>query len=215
MKKSLCVILLFCLLAPVWAFADQTVVTALAAEVNPDALVSVAVDARITAYNPADNTLTLELIVPESYYYEDIWNLQAGDAIYTQGREIPVRTVTEDENGYIILNQGEDGDTEDTVWLYQYLDQNYQVITMYSDNTWTLLATVSVPVPQDLIFLDGIDPSTLQSRYLPAVHDASAFLSMMEAEKENGPGFAVNNTTVVFNSNGELALIRRYYVPWQ
>ena len=29
------------------------------------------------------------------------------------------------------------------------------------------------------------------------------------------PGFAIRNVEVVFDEQGELALIRRFYVPWQ
>ena len=83
------------------------------------------------------------------------------------------------------------------------------------DAAWIVLATVTVPVPDRLLFLDEIEEVTLMPLYVPAVHGRSDFLSAMEAEKENGPGFAANNAMVVFDENGDLALIRRYYVPWQ
>ena len=213
MKKLLCMILVFCLLAPAMAFAERTVVTALAVAVNPDNLVSVAVDARITDYNQADNTLTIELLVPELFDFYEIENLNAGDAIYTQGREIEIREIGEDGE-YIVLNPGQDGDGDDTVWLCQYLDQHYTVMNQ-DDAAWNVLATVTVPVPEHLLFLDEIEEVTLMPLYVPAVHNGSGFLAAMEAEKENGPGFAANNTMVVFDENGDLVMIRRYYVPWQ
>lgn len=213
MKKLLCMMLVFCLLVPAMASAERTVVTALAIAVNPDNLASVAVDARITDYNQTDNALTIELLVPELFDFNDIENLNIGDAIYTQGREIEIREIEED-GGYVVLNPGQDGDGDDTVWLCQYLDQNYTVMNQ-DDAAWIVLATVTVPVPDRLLFLDEIEEVTLMPLYVPAVHGRSDFLSAMEAEKENGPGFAANNAMVVFDENGDLALIRRYYVPWQ
>ena len=213
MKKLLCMMLVFCLLVPAMASAERTVVTALAITVNPDNLASVAVDARITDYNQTDNALTIELLVPELFDFNDIENLNIGDAIYTQGREIEIREIEED-GGYVVLNPGQDGDGDDTVWLCQYLDQNYTVMNQ-DDAAWIVLATVTVPVPDRLLFLDEIEEVTLMPLYVPAVHGRSDFLSAMEAEKENGPGFAANNAMVVFDENGDLALIRRYYVPWQ
>ena len=77
MKKVLSLILALCLLAlPLLSFAEETapertVVTALASEVNPDALASVSVNARITGYDAKKNTLTLEIIVPRGTVITD------------------------------------------------------------------------------------------------------------------------------------------------
>ena len=106
MKKILCIILCLCLSVPALAAAERMVVTALASEVNPDALTAVAVDARITGYDADGNTLTVELIVPERYDPEEIGALKVGDAIYTQGQEVEIRTITEN-SGYLVLNEGD------------------------------------------------------------------------------------------------------------
>ena len=199
---------------PLFSEPAHTTVTALATEINPEHLLSVAVNARITGYSSDENMLTLELIIPETFSAEDILNLTVGDAIYTQGKEVLIQTLTEN-SGYLVINEGEFEFSEGSVWLYESLDGNYQIADWH-DNTWTLLSTLKVPVIDSLLLLDDIDPATGEILYLPAVHPVSEFLTMLETEsQEGGPGFAANNVYVVFDSAGQLALIQRYYVPWQ
>ena len=221
MKKTLSLLLALCLLAlPLLSFAEETapertVVTALASEVNPDALTSVSVNARIIGYDAKKNTLTLEIIVPERFLPEDIQALKSGDAIWTGGQEIEVQTVA-DVDGYTVINEGEYEYSEGSVWLYEGLDMNYWVANVH-DNVWILLATVDAPVTDHLLFLDEIDPATGDTLVHPTVHSGAEFLAMLEKEAagEGGPGFDTNNVSVVFDDAGDLALITRYYVPWQ
>ena len=57
------------------------------------------------------------------------------------------------------------------------------------------------------------DPATGETLLTPTVHNKDAFLTMMDAPDD--PGFDIRNVMVVFDDHEELALIRRYYVPWQ
>ena len=189
------------------AAEEHTVVTALAAEVNPDHLVSIATDAKITGYDPDSNQASITILVPERYDPEEIKALKAGDAIYTQGREVNIRTISE-VDGYIVLNEGAD----DGVYLFESVDLNYWIMDI-NDNTWTELATVSVPVAEHMLFLDEIDPATGEGLLNPTVHNKAAFLKIMN--NPDDPGFDIRNVKAVFDEDGKLALIRRFYVPWQ
>ena len=185
--------------------AERTVVTAVAAEINPEEPVSVAADAKILTCD--GSTCTVILLVPERYRPDEILSLRAGDAIFTRGREVDVHTLSE-RDGYLVLNAGE----ENEVCLYESSDLYYRIMEE-DDHTWTELATVRVPVSERLLFLDGIDPSTGEALMIPAVHNKADFLAMMESKDD--PGFDIRNVMIAFDDRGELALIRRYYVPWQ
>lgn len=187
------------------AAAERTVVTALAAEVNPDNLVSVAADAKVLSC--ADGQFTITILVPERYDPEEINALKVGDAIWTEGREVEIRSITE-RDGYIVLN----ADTDDDVWLFESVDLNYWIMDV-NDNTWLEFATVTVPASGHLLFLDGINPSTGESLLHPTVYNEEDFMTLMNSADD--PGFDIRNVEVVFDENGELALIRRFYVPWQ
>ena len=110
------------------ASAERPVVTALASEINPENLVSVAFDAKINAC--ADGVFNITILVPERYDPDEIKALKVGDGIFTEGREIEIRSIT-DRDGYIVLN----ADTEDEVYLYESIDMNYWIADD-NDNTW-------------------------------------------------------------------------------
>ena len=213
MKKTLCMILCLCLIIPVMASAEPKTITAVASDVNPGALYSIAVDARIKAYNREDNTMTVEIIVPETYDADEVESLQVGDAIFTQGQAVTVESVVNDY-GVIILNQKNPDDPSDSIMLYQGADLNYEIL-QDDDHTWTTLGTLNVPVSGSLLYLDEIDPSTGEMLNLPTVHNLQQFVAELEGGSTAGPGFDMNNTSVVFDETGALALIRRFYVPWQ
>ena len=82
-----------------------------------------------------------------------------------------------------------------------------------NDNTWTEFATISVPVAEHMLFLDEIDPATGEGLLNPTVHNKADFLRIMN--NPDDPGFDIRNVKAVFDENGNLALIRRFYVPWQ
>ena len=213
MKKLLCMICCLCLLVPAAVSAERKVITALASEINPGALASVSVNALVRSYNREDNTMTVELIIPETYDAYETESLQVGDAIYTQGQEVTIENIVKDY-GDIILNQRDPEDPTGTIMLYQDSDLNYRIMAD-GDHTWTSLGTVKIPVSDRMLFLDGISPSTGESLDLPAVRSLREFVAELEGTDIVGPGFAQKNVTVVIDEYGTLALVQRFYVPWQ
>ena len=209
MKKILCMVLCLCLLIPAMALAERKVVTALATKINPDDLSNTLVDARIKSYNKEENTITLEIIVPEFYDADEIKSLQIGDAIYTQGHEVTVNAINE-YDCFIAVVQDDDeviSIATDGETVYPIQDGD--------DFSWITLTTVTVPVPPHLIFLDGIDPATGEDLPLPTVHSAEEFIAILEGKNKSDPGFDLNNTEIVFDSDVQPVIIRRNYVVWQ
>ena len=187
------------------ASAERTVVTALASEINPDNLVSVAFDAKINACD--DGVFNITILVPERYDPEEIKALKVGDGIFTEGREIEIRSIT-DQDGYIVLN----ADTEDEVYLYESIDMNYWIADD-NDNTWVEFPSITVRASDHFIFLDGINPSTGESLLHPTVYNMAGFLERMNSTDDSG--FDIRNVEIVIDEDGKLAVIKRFYVPWQ
>ena len=209
MKKLLCMILCLCLLIPAMALAERKVVTALATKINPDDLSNTLVDARIKSYNKEENTITLEIIVPEFYDADEIKSLQIGDAIYTQGHEVTVNAINEYDCFIAVVQD------DDEVITIATDGETVYPIQDGDDFSWITLTTVTVPVPPHLIFLDGIDPATGEDLSLPTVHSAEEFIAMLEGKNKSDPGFDLNNTEIVFDSDVQPIIIRRNYVVWQ
>ncbi len=208
MKKLIAILILLALAV---SAASAETITAMATETYPDEFVKCVYYARIHDYDSETNMLEVELIVPEIFSREDILALKPGDRIYTDGQEIEILTVTE-EDGYIILNKGDYEFSEGSVWLAPDRDGNYRPVE-YEDYTWMEMARIEVPVTEKLLFLDMIEPSSGEMLELPAVHNADEFLAMKDSADD--PGFKVNNVYLVFDENGDLAVIQRFYVPWQ
>ena len=209
MKKILCMVLCLCLLIPAMVCAERKVVTAVAAEINPDNLKSVLVDARIRAYSKEDSTITVDIITPELYDPEEIKSLAEGDGIYTQGHEMTVESINHYDT-FLTIVSGEEVLTLFTdMEPYGSYDGDFPL--------WTTLATVTVPVYDDVIYLDDVDPATGDSLPLPTVHSAEEFRSGLAADDAEKPAFAANYYTMVFNSEGNLIEVRRQYVNtnWQ
>lgn len=82
-----------------------------------------------------------------------------------------------------------------------------------NDNTWLELATVTVPASDHFLFLDCINPSTGEGLLHPTVYNLEGFLTLMNSADD--PGFDIQNVEIVVDEDGELALIKRFYVPWQ
>ena len=171
------------------ASAERPVVTALASEINPDNLVSVAFDAKINAC--ADGVFNITILVPERYDPDEIKALKVGDGIFTEGREIEIRSIT-DRDGYIVLN----ADTEDEVYLYESIDMNYWIADD-NDNTWVEFPSITVRA----------------SDHHPTVYNMAGFLERMNSTDDSG--FDIRNVEVVIDEDGKLAVIKRFYVPWQ
>lgn len=213
--RAFCLFLTMLLILPQLPAAADTI-TGLAVDFDPTHPELISCYAQITGYDPAINALTVEVIVPEAFDGEEVRTLRVGDAIYTGGGEVAIRTISETD-GFIVLNAEDDAFSEGSVWLSENADGSYSPM-VYDDFVWLACAALSMPVSDHLLFLDGIDPTTGEPRDLPAVYTAAAFLQILAGETDgtlSGPGFAAHNVSVVFDQDGQLALIRRFYVPWQ
>ena len=206
--------LLFC------SAASADVITALATEINPEHLEKVASYARILGYNEESNTLTVELIAPEVFDREDVFSLQVGDSIYTGGREIVIWKIERyDEYGLVVINDENLSDHADgSVYLHEDLNGNYRP-ERYANYTWLSLAVIECPVTDSLLFLDYIDEEAAgDALTLPMVYTAQEVKNKLLAEQASNEyfiGLAIDNAYVVFDGEGNLATIQRYFVSWQ
>ena len=207
MKKVLCLVLCLCLLVPALACAARKVITAMAYEFNSGVPRSADVYARIQGYDASSNTLTMDIYVPERFRRDEVQSLRPGDAIYTQGREIQIKSVTLEADS-VTLN----GD----LWLWE--DTGSSSYTIWDDSnfgcTVNYMGRISVPVTKYLSFVDYTEPDTGIMLMQPLYYNASQFLSMLDREKRTGvgPGFAADNITATFDEAGKLIMLSRYYV---
>ena len=210
-KVSFLIVLVLILSLLLCPLASADVITALATEINPEHLEKTASYARILGYNEETNSLTVELIVPETFARDDVLALQPGDGISTDGKELTVATIQFGKDfQYAIINDWEDEYVGETVDLVANIDENFTPMA-YDDYTWSSVAVLDCPVTESLVLLDYFDASR-EIRTLPLVYTADEIIDMIAHDDHKD--FAANNVYVVFDGEGNLAVIIRYYVPW-
>ena len=214
MKRLASVItLLMMILLLLCSPASADVITAMAIEINPEHLEKTASYARILGYNAETDSLTVELIVPERFSGEEVGALKEGDSICTNGQEILIESISyDDEWCSTLFINGWD------VFLIQDRDGNYTAMADEDNCVWIPLAVIECPVRDSMLFLDNVDEETGNALTLPVVHSARELTARLLEEGTDEAytvGLSANNVYVVFDGEGNLATIQRFYVPWQ
>jgi hypothetical protein len=224
MKRLMLVWVMMLCLVPVLvcSAASAETITALATPVNPEHLEKTASYARILDYNDERNTLTVELIVPEVFAEEDVLELEVGDAIYTGGEEVPIRTIDWYEDyGYLVLNAGAYEHAPGSVYLHMDRWGNYMP-DRYGHPTYNTIAVLECPVTETLLFLDYTSAETGDALKLPIVRTATELAETIQSIEESRltkadymVGLDIDNVYVVFDGDGQLAVVQRIFVSWQ
>lgn len=162
--------------------------------------------AAITGYDEGANTLHLQLKAPVTFQPADVETALENGLLVIGGEEYGIEQVTRDENTILINDELELRLRDDG--LYTAYEYEYQKMTVISE--------LDCAVTEGMVFIDQIDPESLEPLDEPVHHTAAEFLEALEKEAEGmGPGFAADNVEVTFNGDGDLIQIVRMYVPWQ
>ena len=207
MKKRITLLLSALLLTAAAASAD--VIKPMPSAVNPWSVAGQAVYVRLQDIDWRAETVTVALCDVETFDREAIQAMTAGDVIVSEGREIEVRTICEDAP-VIIVNED-----DEALALWENDDGNYESAYGYTDmRVWTVVGERTFELSDDLVFLDGINPSTGEMLTLPTANTLRELRRIMEGE-EYDPGFSAQNAYMVFDDEQEAVVLARFYVPWQ
>lgn len=159
-----------------------------------------------------DGMLTLTLYEPETFDAKAIAGLKVGDVLMIGGKEVPVTSLDLGaESGAINQESG-----ENVYYLYMNEDRDFTIMDSYDMTSYRLVGDATVPVAEGFLFLDGVDPATGEPLSTRTEHSFEEFLAIRDGETASeGIGFNQTNTTVAFNSEGQLESIERIYTPWQ
>ena len=129
--------------------------------------------------------------------------LKEGDTLTVGQYSETVEKIEKLEDGTLVINEGDE--------LIKYGDQYHLYVSGYE--YLEPFGEVTVAIPDDVTFEDGIDPATGEALEEPKQHTAEEFKTMLATEET--PGFAVDNTYLTFNAEGKLLRVEREYAPWQ
>ena len=201
--------LLFSALLLTAAAASADVIKPMPSAVDPWSVAGQAVYVRLQDIDWRAETVTVALCDVETFDREAIQAMTAGDVIVSEGREIEVRTIWEDAP-VIIVNED-----DEALALWENDDGDYESAYGYTDmRVWTVVGERTFELSDDLVFLDGINPSTGEMLTLPTANTLRELRRIMEGE-EYDPGFSAQNAYMVFDDEQEAVVLARFYVPWQ
>lgn len=207
MKKRITLLLSALLLTAAAASAD--VIKPMPSAVDPWSVAGQAVYVRLQDIDWRAETVTVALCDVETFDRDAIQAMTAGDVIVSEGREIEVRTIREDAP-VIIVNED-----DEALALWENDDGDYESAYGYTDmRVWTVVGERTFELSDDLVFLDGINPSTGEMLTLPTANTLRELRRIMEGE-EYDPGFSAQNAYMVFDDEQEAVVLARFYVPWQ
>ena len=221
MRRVLVVVMCLMMVFVCSAVCAETI-TAMATPVNPDHLEKTSCYARILGYNEDRNTLTVELIVPEVFAEEEVMELEVGDAIYTGGEEVTIQTIDwYEDDGYLVINAGAYEHAPGSVYLLMDRWGNYMP-DRYGHPTYNTIAVLECPVTKTLLFLDYTSAETGDALELPIVSTATELAETIQSIEESRltkadymVGLDIDNVYVVFDGDGQLAVVQRFFVSWQ
>lgn len=159
----------------------------------------------IRGYDEENGVLKITLRVPFVLTKAEVEALQEGETIDLGAGPEEIYSVKE-EDGYIILN--------DEIELRPQEGDTYCAF-LYEKEYMLDAAELETAIPEGLVFIDEIDSESLEVLEEPKTLTGAELVAEIKAEAENGPGFDADNVTVTFDEFGELAEVRRFYVPWQ
>ena len=159
--------------------------------------------ANVTDYKAETNEIELELKREIILDAEEIKALQEGDILTIGAEEITVETLQAiDEETITVNDEYELRISGDEARAY-----------LYEHEYMETFATILVPVEDDLVFLDGIDPESGEILDQPTEHTAAEFIGMLT--QENTVAFDADNISATFDDEGRLITLERFYTPWQ
>lgn len=162
-------------------------------------------DAEITGFDPAVKTVDITLLAPVTLTEWEVISIYEGDTI-TLGDEAVEITSLRYEGDDAVINE-EYYLTRTPSGLYTISDLDYPILKE--------VLTDTLPVPDTLVYVEGIDAETgtpLDERQTLTAADLFAALA---AAQESGIGFDSRNVNVTFDENSKLSQVERFYAPWQ
>ena len=200
------VTLLLIIMALLCSAASAETIFPMASSIDPEHLEKAACFARILGYNESQNTLTVELQVPETFAPDEVEALQPGDSIFIGGEEILIESISP-TNLYntCLFNEGE-------ILLHKEFGV-YYYYALGDDYVWDVLAVIDCPMTEMMLFLDYAAPEYEDNYVLPIVYTGRELAAQFT--REDYDTLSQGNVYVVFDGEGNLATIQRYYVSWQ
>ena len=156
----------------------------------------------LTEYNAEANTVKAEVKRPIHLDTDVLDSLEVGDLLTIGQEVIPVETLERDEFGATVNDE-----------IDLTIQEDYVRVSSFEHEYMDTIAIMTLEIPENMVFADGIDPETGDILDEPTEHTAAEFAAMLAAG--GYPDFASDNVKVTFDDDGNMVRAERFYTPWQ
>lgn len=161
--------------------------------------------ANITGFDAEAKTIDVSLLMPIVMTEWDAVKINEGDTITIGTEEVKIETLSYDEDDAVI---------NDEYYLRKNEDGLYNPY-FYEKPVLKEVKTLTINVPDTLVFTDDIDPENGTPLDESKALNASELFAALEAANNDGIRFDSENINITFDDNGQVTVIERCYTPWQ
>ena len=157
----------------------------------------------LTDYDEETNTVRASVKRPIVLRAEEVEALKEGDTLAIGHEQTAISTIVRDEDGSVVIN--------DEIYL-RPSGEGYHAF-YYEYEYLEVFASLALEVPENLVFLDEVDPDSGEMLETATEHTAAEFIKMLSEGRS--PDFASDNVYVTYDEKGAMSLVERIYTPWQ
>ena len=178
-----------------------------AEEQNAPDLVNKSYTAEIVEYDEENNTARMILKDTVLLMPDAVKALAVGDSLVLGDETVQIETLSEEDGVFLVNGEYEISRTDET--------GAYQVSVNGEVPCLQTVGTLDIPIPETIEFWDSVAPETFEALDEPVKHTAAEFISILTAHDEADVGFTSDNICAVFDDQGQLTTVIRFYAPWQ
>ena len=162
-------------------------------------------DVLITGFDAAAKTIDLTILQPYTFTEWQLVSINAGDTITIGSEEVTIDTLEYPDDEVLINDE----------FRFTRNDDGLFAVRQYEMPLMRTALEMTAAVPDGLKFTENVDQESGEPLDEPAEKTAEEFFAALEASRNGGILFDSQNVRAVFDENGSLAEIVRYYTPWQ
>lgn len=159
--------------------------------------------ARLSEFDPTDNTVLVDITERIMIPREIAESLKVGSTIQIGTDKVTVDTLHM-EKDTICIND---------VYYLDATEGSEMAVSDMSMPLYEVAESWTMEIPDTLVFVDGINAENGQPLDKPVEHTAAELKAMLQ--QIDGVDFSTDNVYVMFNEEGDLIRVERFYTPYQ
>ena len=162
--------------------------------------------ANITGFDAEAKTIDITLLLPYTFTEWQLVSINEGDTIRIGEEDVEIGTLEYGDDDSVDINDE---------YEFNRNANGLYTATLYEMPVMRNVKELTAAVPDSLKFIENVDPESGELLDEAAEKTAEDLFAALEIAENGGIAFDSQNVVVLFDENGDLAEITRFYAPWQ